>query len=41
MSGATYYETNRDVILNRAKGFYENNKKIIKRKSKKQIQKII
>ena len=25
MSGATYYERNRDVILNRAKDCYENN----------------
>ena len=24
MSGATYYERNRDVILNRAKDYYEN-----------------
>ena len=40
MSGTTYYERNRDVILNRAKDYYENNKSII-RKSKKQIQRII
>ena len=26
MSGTTYYERNRDVILNRAKDYYENNK---------------
>ena len=25
MSGATYYERNRDVILNRAIDYYENN----------------
>ena len=37
MSGTTYYERNRDVILDRAKGYYENNKRIIKIKSKKQI----
>ena len=27
MSGTTYYERNRDVVLNRAKDYYENNKK--------------
>ena len=26
ISGTTYYERNRDVILNRAKHYYENNK---------------
>ena len=35
MSGTTYYQRNRDVILNRAKDYYENSKKIIKRKRKK------
>ena len=34
MSGTTYYERNRDVILNRAKDYYENNKELL-RKSKK------
>ena len=27
MSEKTYYQSNKDVILNRAKGQYENNKK--------------
>ena len=35
MSETTYFERNRDVILNRAKYYYENNKRIISRKSKK------
>ena len=26
MSGLTYYQRNRDVILNRAKNYYENGK---------------
>ena len=26
MSGLTYYQRNRDVILNRAKNYYENDK---------------
>ena len=29
----TYYQRNRDVILNRAKDYYENDKKKIKRAS--------
>ena len=31
MSEATYYQRNREVILNRAKDYYENKKGIIKR----------
>ena len=34
MSGTTYYERNRDVILNRAKYYYDNNKELL-RESKK------
>ena len=29
MSETTYYEKNRDVILNRAKDYYENNKELL------------
>ena len=29
MSRTTYYERNRDVILNRAKDYYENNKELL------------
>ena len=37
----TYHQKNRDVILNRAIDYYENDKKKIKRASKRQIQKFI
>ena len=30
MSGTTYYQRNREVILNRAKDYYENNKKLLR-----------
>ena len=28
MSETTYYQRNRDIVLNRAKDYYENNKQI-------------
>ena len=31
----TYYQTKKDVILNRARDYYENDKKKIKRASKR------
>ena len=34
MSGTTYYERNRDVILNRVKDYYKNNRELL-RDSKK------
>ena len=34
MSGATYYERNRGVILNRAKDYYENNKELLRERAK-------
>ena len=34
MSGTTNYERNRDVILNTAKGYYENNKKSLRERAK-------
>ena len=34
MSGTTYYQRNRQVILNRIKYYYENNKELL-RESKK------
>ena len=34
MSETTYYEKNRDVILNRAKYYYENNKKLLRERTK-------
>ena len=35
MSGTTYYQKNREVILNRAKGYYENNKKLLRERDSK------
>ena len=34
----TYYERNRDVILNRADKYYENNKEVLREKAKKRIE---
>ena len=34
MSDKTYYQRNRDVILNRAKDYYKNNKKVLRVKQK-------
>ena len=33
MSGTTYYERNRDVILNGAKDYYENNKELLRERA--------
>ena len=30
MSGTTYYQRNKEVILNRAKDYYKNNKEILR-----------
>ena len=30
MSQTTYYQRNKDIILNRAKGYYENNKELLR-----------
>ena len=35
MSNTTYYQRNKDVILNGAKDYYENDKRRIKRASKR------
>ena len=35
MSGTTYYQRNREVILNRAKDFYENNKESLREREQK------
>ena len=45
MIRATYHERNRDIIVNRAKDYYENNKELLRerereRESKKQIPRI-
>ena len=34
MSGTTYYQRNKDVMLNRPKDYYENNKERLKYKAK-------
>ena len=30
MSETTYYQRNRDIMLNRAKDYYENNKELLR-----------
>ena len=35
MSEITYYQRNRDIILNRAKEYYKNNKELLQGTSKK------
>ena len=37
MSETAYYQRNRDVILNRAKDYYENNKELLREREKKII----
>ena len=32
MSETTYYQRNREVILNRAKDYYQNNKELLREK---------
>ena len=34
MSGTTYYQRNREVILNRANKCYEHNKEVLREKEK-------
>ena len=34
MSGTTYYQRNREVILNRAKCYYKNNKELLRESAK-------
>ena len=34
MSGMTYYQKNRDVILNRAKDYYKNDKEKLREKAR-------
>ena len=40
MSGTTYYEGNRDVILNTANKYYENNKEVLREKAKSKYRKL-
>ena len=34
MSEITYYQQNRDIILNRAKEYYKNNKELLQKRAK-------
>ena len=34
MSETTYYQRNREVILNRTKDYYENNKELLRERAK-------
>ena len=34
MSEITYYQRNRDIILNRAKEYYKNNKELLRKRAK-------
>ena len=38
MSETTYYQRNREVILNIEKDYYENNKELLKERAKKNIE---
>ena len=40
MSEATYYQRNKEVILNRAKDYYENNKELLREREREREQKI-
>ena len=35
MSRTTYYQRNREVILNKAKDYYENNKELLRERERK------
>ena len=34
MAETTYYQRNRETVLNRAKGYYENNKEVLRENTK-------
>ena len=38
MSETTYYQRNRDVILNRAKDYYENNKELLRERERRKTK---
>ena len=40
MSGATYYQRNRDVMLNRAKDHYEKNKELLRERAKSKYREL-
>ena len=40
MSRATYYEKNRDVILNRAEDYYKNNEELLRKRAKNKYREL-
>ena len=40
MSGPTYYQGNREVILNRANNYYENNKEVLRERAKNKYREL-
>ena len=40
MSERTYYQRNKETILNRAKDYYENNKKVLRGNAKKKYKEL-
>ena len=40
MSGTTYYQRNREVILNRANDFYKNNKESLRERAKNKYREL-
>ena len=40
MSGTTYYQRNKEVMLNRANKYYENNKEVFRGKAKTKYRKL-
>ena len=40
MSETTYYQRNRETILNRAKDYYETNKKILRERAKNKYREL-
>ena len=40
MSGTTYYQKSREVILNRPKDYYENNKQLLRERAKNKYREL-
>ena len=40
MSETTYYQRNREIIINRAKEYYKNNKEVLKEKAKNKYREL-
>ena len=40
MSQKTYYQKNKDIILNRAQAYYENNKEILRERAKNRYREL-